>query len=155
MEKNTIYDAFTLNFNNPSFTKMRDTDQFSIYMCKIYCLLGTTQRYIILFTDTDVFRIGTSRKMAEIQWISLQTRNLDENHDIPLHTYQAKRGSILDAEIIRFFSGFDSSDYSCPTIKNLKVTLLHKKNSDSLSYANKGTILSALETYSTIVVLST
>ncbi len=154
MDRTKIYDAFTSNFKNPTFTKMRDTDQFSIYMSKIYCLLGTTQRYIVLFTNIDVYTIGTTREMADILWVSLQTRNLEENHDIPLHTYQAKRGTILDAEIVRSFSGFDASEYSCPTIKNLKVTIIHKKGSDSLSYANKGTILSALETYSTIVLLT-
>jgi hypothetical protein len=147
-----LYNAFIRYFDNPVFTKMKDVDGISMYMCKTYCLLGTVYRYIVLLVAEDSNRLGSTLQMSSIKnWFSLQTRTLEDCHNIPIHNYQAKRGSSLDSEIIRYDVTDIASSYKCSKIPNISVTLLHKKNSDPLSYANKGTVISALETFNTII----
>jgi hypothetical protein len=147
-----IYDAFIRYFDDPILTKMRDTDTLSIYMCKTYCLLGTAYRYIVLLAVSDTNTLGITKRMSEISnWVSIQTRTLEDNHDLKIHNYQAKRGSLLDAEIIRHSITDNASTYRCTKITNISVTLLHRKDFDPLAYASKGTIISALETFNTIV----
>ena len=146
-----MYKAFTVFFNNPLMIKIKDVDRFSMYMIKNYCLLSKECRYIVCLIPKDNNEIGNKQNLSELRWISFQTRTLDSDHDLPPHSYNPIRGGPLDAEIIRIKSDKKSSTYKCNNFP-FTVTLLHTKNSSN-EYVEKGTVVTALETFQTIIAL--
>ena len=48
-EKNSVYNSFSEYFGDPLLTKIKDVEQYSVYMTKIQSMLGTTYRYLIVF----------------------------------------------------------------------------------------------------------
>lgn len=147
-----LYKTFVNYFKNPRLTKFKDNDHYTIYMAKINCLLTNISRYIIVIVDHDNNNIGTTCLLSELHWKSFQTRTLDENHDLPYHTYQPHRGSLLDCEIERIKIEEEGSVYKCDKFP-ITITLLHTKNG-AQGYANKGLVISALETFQTIVCIT-
>lgn len=148
---NTLYENFASYFNYPTMTKMYDSGQHSVYMTKLYCLLSTECRYILAIIPKDTMPIGSKEKLAELQWVCLQTRTLPENHPIPAHGYTPARKGPLLVKIYRTSSTPEASMYKCEDLP-LTVTLLSTKQS-STDYQNEGHIIAALETYQTIITL--
>jgi hypothetical protein len=146
-----MYRAFINFFNNPNMIKIKDVDKFSMYMIKNYCLLSKECRYIVTLIPKDVNPIGNKKKLSELRWVSFQTRTLDAEHDLPPHSYNPTRGGELDVDIIRVKSDKKSSTYKCNKFP-FTVTLLHTKNIEN-EYVEKGTVVTALETFQTIIAL--
>ena len=159
--KNKIYPLFTQYFGDLSMTKIKDVKSgatnFSMYLAKIHCLLSTEHRYVIVFVEGDKLPIGNNELLSNLEWINLQTRSLPENHNLPPQHYRPRRMPELMKKIelsqeqkdssrnesSRTNYIYKSSDYP------LQITLIPRKN--EMEYQNKGTIVSALETYSTII----
>jgi hypothetical protein len=146
----SMYDAFTKYFSDPVMTKIKDVEKYTMYMSKTYCLLSTEYRYIIALVPQDINIIGFKKNLNELRWLSLQTRSLNDNHNLPQHYYVARRGSILDSEIYRIKTEDKASTYKCDRFPII-ITLLHTKGKND--YQDKGIIITALETYQTIIVI--
>ena len=71
-----------------------------------------------------------------------------------MHKYHAKRGTILDAEIFKVSEDVLGSSYKCNQYDTISIKLLNKESNSISAYANKGSIISALETFSTVISLS-
>jgi len=141
-------------FNKPSMTKIKDTyDErekpvYSMYACKLYCLLNRECRYIIAITLYDTLPVGFQTRLSNLNWVSLQTRSLLDNYQIPTHSYEPTRNTPLNCKITRT-KAFDShSEYTC-SLFPVKITLLHTETSKF--YQTEGTIVAALETFQTII----
>ena len=147
-EKDIMYKAFDSYFNSPVLSKIKDINGNSMYMTKTVCLLGNESRYILCFVNQDDLPVGTKEKLSNMRWLSLQTRSLTDTYNVPLHRYQPKRDGPLSAVINRTDVNADVSTYKCETFPIL-VTLLNKKSESD--YQPTGNIISALETYSTII----
>ena len=147
-----IYKAFKEYFQNPVMVKIKDVEGHSMYMCKTYCLLSNECRYIIVFVYQDVFPKSTKEYLGNLKWISLQTRTLPNQHDLPSHNYQSRREGLLNQIIHRFNKNENSSTYKCDTLP-LSITLLNRPNNNN-DYQNKGNIIAAIETYSTIITMN-
>jgi hypothetical protein len=148
--KNHIYESFTEYFNNPVLTKIKNVNGYSVYMVKIHAMLGNAFRYLILFVARDVNITGHSKKMEELEWISLQTRTLEDHHDIKSHTYKPTRITSLSQQINVQTRSETQTTYH--TIEYpLVITLLHTRKNNSHQYQPTGTIVSALETFQTII----
>jgi hypothetical protein len=147
-----IYTMFILYFNNPTMVKVKDTDEHSMYICKLYCLLNRECRYIIVFSDKNNESVGTLEKLENIQWVSLQTRTLPDNYENvnTVHGYQPVAEGDLMAVINRIKVTKETSTYSCQDIPIL-VTLLHTQKNTADTYQAKGTVIHALETFQTII----
>ena len=72
--KDDIYKIFSQYFNDPMMTKMKDDNNLSMYVCRLYCLLNRECRYIIVFTEQTQNTIGTLANLSTLEWVSLQTR---------------------------------------------------------------------------------
>jgi hypothetical protein len=118
----------------------------------MYCLLSTEYRYLIVFVEKDGAFPTNEEKLVNLRWLVLQTRTLSDYHDISSHDYEAKRGGILNAEIIRSTVKNNVPTYKCEKLP-ITISLLHNLNSSS-DYQPKGTVIAALETYQTIVMLN-
>jgi hypothetical protein len=148
--KNHVYEAFTDYFNDPVLTKIKNVNKYTVYMVRIHAMLGNAYRYLVLFVDRDVNMFGTTKNMKELVWISLQTRTLEDHHDLKSHTYQAQLTPPLNQKITIQNQNEKQSTYYSDTFP-LVVTLLHTRKNNSYQYQPTGTIISALETFQTII----
>jgi hypothetical protein len=148
--KNSVYEAFTEYFGNPVLTKIKNVDNYSVYMTRIHAMLGNAFRYLILFVDRDVNMFKTTKNMAELEWISLQTRTLEDRHDLKSHAYNARQMPPLTQKIKIQTQNEQQSTYIAESFP-LVVTLLHTRKNNSFQYQPMGTIVSALETFQTII----
>jgi hypothetical protein len=148
--KNHVYEAFCEYYQNPVLTKIKNVNDFTVYMAKIHSLLGNAYRYLILFVHRDVNITGTEKRMNELDWVSLQTRTLEDHHDLRSHSYQVRMIPDLGQKI-----NIETRDEQKSTYKAEKfpliVTLLHTRKNNSYQYQPTGTIVSALETFQTII----
>jgi len=149
-DKDIMYKAFDSYFNSPVLTKIKNINGNSMYMTKIVCLLGNESRYIICFVIQDDLPVGTMEKLSNMRWLSLQTRSLSDTYNIPSHRYQPKADGPLSVVINRTNISSEASTYKCDSFP-ISVTLLHKKGESD--YQPTGNVISALETYATIITL--
>jgi hypothetical protein len=148
--KNHVYDAFVMYFKDPTLTKIKNVNNYTVYMTKIYSMLGNTYRYLILFVDRDVNNTGTEKSMNELEWVSLQTRTLEDQHDLKPHSYQVRRLPELSNKINIKTRSETESVYDVDGY-NLTLTLLHTRKNNTYQYQPTGTVISALETFQTII----
>jgi hypothetical protein len=148
--KNDVFHTFSEYFGNPMLTKIKNIKEFSVYMVKIHSMLGNAYRYLILFVSLDVNVVGHTKAMIEFEWISLQTRTLEDVHNIKSHKYNVRRMSELTQKIKIQYQNETESVYNSVTYP-LVITLLHTRKNNSYQYQQTGTIVSALETYQTII----
>ena len=148
--KNDIYEAFSKYFENPLMTKTKNVQKYSVYMVKIHALLGNAYRYLILFVDEDFKDIGNTKQMDSIEWVSLQTRTLEEQHRLKQHLYTVSKTPPLNQQIHVKTQDEKQSTYRCDSFP-LIVTLLHTRKNNTYQYQPVGTIISALETFQTII----
>lgn len=147
----SMYDSFTEYFKDPVMTKTKDVEKYSMYICKLYCLLSNECRYIIVFVDNDETPIGNTARLSELQWISLQTRTMPDQYSLISHGYQPRRLESLNKAINRTNITDEYSTYSSPDYP-ITVTLLHTKT--NTQYQPTGTIVAALETFQTIITIN-
>jgi hypothetical protein len=148
--KNHVYKAFTEYFGNPNLTKIKNVNNYSVYMTRIHAMLGNAFRYLILFVDRDVNMFGSTKNMINIEWISLQTRTLEDKHELKPHTYTARQTPPLNQKINIHSRTEEKSIYNAESFP-LVITLLHTRKNNSFQYQPFGTIVSALETFQTII----
>lgn len=147
-----MYSAFVKYFNNPILTKIKNVNNFSVYMTKTHCLLTNECRYIVVFVPEDNMRNGTKESLKTMRWVSIQTRTLEDNHNLDPHGYTAIEQGPLMAKIKRIKNEEESSTYSCEDFP-ITITLLNPHKGSS-SYQDNGTIIAAIETWETTIVLN-
>ena len=148
--KNHVYDAFVDYFNNPTLYKIKNVNEYSMYMVKIHAMLGNAYRYLIVFIPSDFEKVGTKKILQDCEWVSLQTRTLEDHHSIPPHTYPAGLRPPLDQKIKVHNRSMEHSIYKAEKFP-LDITLLHTRKNHLHQYHPTGSIISALETFQTII----
>jgi len=148
--KDMVYPLFVEYFNNPLMSKLKDTEQNSIYISRIHSLLGIEHRYLIVFVFKDRIPLGTQINLSKLPpWISLQTRTLQDEHQVPFHNYIPRRLNGLNQKIALTHKDENQYVYNVDQLP-LIITLL-PKTGGSMEYSNSGQVVNALETYQTIV----
>jgi hypothetical protein len=148
--KEELYKHFDEYFAHPILTKIKDVQNNSIYMVKTTCLLSNFCRYIVAIVEKDLHEINQRIPLSELSWISLQTRTLEDQHQINSHYYQPELKGPLTCSIKREKIENNSSIYSCNDFP-LEIVLLHKKKDIESEYQPTGKLISALETFQTII----
>lgn len=146
-----IYKLLSYYFDNPTLHKIEDKNSHSMYAVKIHSLLGTEYRYIIAITEQDYNPIGTPFPLSNLRWKALQTRTLTENYNVPTVSYNVKRKQPFNTSIELKNRTNTHTEYSSKELP-ITVTLLHKQNL-AHEYPNKGTIVTAIETYYTVITV--
>jgi hypothetical protein len=152
-EKDALYGYFDDYFNHPTMVKIKNVKNLSVYMTKTYCLLTNECRYIVVFVPQDYNSVGTKQELKSLSWLSIQTRTLSDNHDLPSHDHQPRAIGPLNKKIVRIKKTKLASTYRCEGLP-LTVTLLHTKDDTDSEYQQYGNVVSALETYQTIVTIN-
>lgn len=146
--KETVYPLFIEYFNNPKMKKIKNIDTFSMYITKVYSLLGNEFRYIIAFVRKDNLDINKTVPLSELRWISLQTRTLEDNHNTEIHNYLPRRLSNLDKNI--YLIKRDENQYLY-NVKDIPITITLLPKTKNIEYSQNGTVVKAIETYQTII----
>ena len=141
---NTYYDF-------PIMQKMKNEMDKSVYMCRFHSLLLHDHRYLIAVCPIDDSPIGVRTRISDLSWECLQARMLENEDYMSLiqHSYETKRDSVYLMEVSRTLQ---SEDYSVYISSNnqIEITLLNTVK-DKYEYPDKGTLLSCLETFQTII----
>lgn len=148
-----VYRHFDEYFNFPIMFKIKNVGGMSMYMSKLYCLLNKECRYIITFVMEDNNSVHTKIPLKNLEWMSLQTRSMSDDHNLPPHSYQPNAKGPLNKKITRNELNAEASMYDCEDLP-ISVTLLHVEPvENSNEYKKSGTVIIALETFQTIITL--
>jgi hypothetical protein len=146
--KDKVYKSFVKYFNNPIMVKLKDVGNYSMYGVKTNSMLGIEHRYIIIFAFNDKRPVGFKEKLESFQWVSLQTRTLQEDYRTDIHNYVPRRISELDKKID--LKSRDSNQYVY-NVEGLPLTVTLLPKSKNLDYNSNGSLVNAIETFQTII----
>ena len=152
--KQGIYSLFVEYLGNPLMSKTKHGDSGSVNMCRVRCLVRDKDRFIAVVSQPDRNPLGAEFRLSEIDWISLQTRSFNDPEtarSVPSHCYQPRRLQGLDDSIEVVQRNPDGVHYKCDKLP-LKIVLIPRKDDDMYGFVSNGSILNAIETYSTIIV---
>lgn len=152
-DRDVIYPLFTKYFGDLTMTKIKDVGGYSMYAAKIHCLLSTENRYVIIFVKDDKLPMGNLEQLRNFRWETLQTRSLNDNHGIAPQNYKPRRMPELMVPIQLVNKNKKQYEYNCEKYPQLNITMLARKN-DEMEYQPRGTIVTAIETYSTVFTFS-
>lgn len=150
-EKEYVYKLFREYFDHVELQKIRDDNEFSIYMAKLRCLLLNEQRYLVIMTKKDQYPPFYKVSIDDVRWVSLQTRTL-KPETIPqmtLQSYELKRNDVFEETIEIISRTKKISVYKMERLP-ITISLLHVHNQE-YEYPDIGTLNSALETFRTII----
>lgn len=150
VSKETVYGAFVDYFGDIKLSLIKNENGWSIYGARVHSNLNET-RYI--FAITHGFR-QNEVTLNNLDWVSLQTRTSDENHNVPTHTLYLtpQRKELLNDKLTVVNRTNEQTEY----ITNLpiKVRLLHDpKKKNYLQYPDTTLMYNAIETYRCIIEL--
>ena len=108
----------------------------------------------MIFINKDKNIVGKLIPMNSCKWCFLQTRTLEDIHNIKPHSYQTRITPELNHKIKIIKRDDKQSEYECETLP-INITILHTRKDFTYQYQNNGNIINALETYQTIVNFKT
>lgn len=146
-----LYHIFCNYYDDPIMTKIKATETETTFAVEIPSLLLSEKRYLIL---TSKRSYPTDKiAMCNVFWNSLQLRTLPSTTtsfpNVNKHTFTMKREPVYYSKIHIKDRNENISTYSSD-LSGLLVSLLHTKKL-KFEYPNEGSLISALETYQTIV----
>jgi hypothetical protein len=147
--KEYVYQLFTEYYDNMTLRKVKDDDKFSVYMARLQCLLLNEQRYLIAVIPRDQFPPSHQKPLENLRWVSLQIRNLEEEYSIQPQTYNMKRTQDFQRRIKVESRNENVTTYNVQDLP-IKLSLLHTRGQE-YEYPNEGSLISALETFRTII----
>lgn len=151
LDKEKWYDLLSAYFDFPDMVKLRnDGVEYSVYGIQLPCMLLNEKRYLIALCPFDVVSIGKKKPLRDLKWVSLQARALSDEslYSLPVHTYTIKNEQKFSIPITLYHRSKKISTYRDDS--NLEVSLLHQRNIE-YEYPDHGTLVSAIETFQTIL----
>lgn len=157
-----IYNSVSNYYDNFTMTKTANIDNFSVYKAIVECLLCDGVRFIVAIVKNNnnhVSPIGSTEQLSTLKWVSFQTRFAPDdngefsNYNITPqpHNYPDDN-DVLNETIMKNYNVSDDgkNTYNCNTLP-LIVEILKSKEDENIS--DNGTILGALQLYSTVLIL--
>lgn len=145
-DKIRFYQWLSRYYQDPLFQKTEDSPDFSIYRVRLLSLLNE-YRYLVVFVLRDSRPIGHTCRLSELSWFNFQARVLDDYQDIVTHEHTIRQDHdfrILLKQRYEEYTSYSAIEF--PVI----VSLLHK-HKNLYEYPDQGTMISALETFQTIL----
>jgi hypothetical protein len=127
-----------------------DGVEYSVYGVQLPCMLLNEKRYLIALCPFDVVSIGRKKSLKDLKWVSLQARALSDEslYSLPVHSYSIKNEHKYLVPLHIYHRSQKISTYR--DTSNLEVSLLHQRNTE-YEYPDHGTLVSAIETFQTIL----
>lgn len=144
-----VYNYFVNYFGNPLMQKIKNLNGgYTMYCCKIKSMLTKDKKYIFLVINSQNTPDSEQAHLSDIIWDILQTRTIEENYSVPVHSYQIKPSPPHPIKV--FEKNDDAYKYTCHTFSNIIVSLMFTKNQTRV-YGDRGDLGLAIETYNTVV----
>ena len=155
-DKQRIYTDVANYFGNTVLTKLSSIPRrtpIGVYYARIGCLLCDDNQYIVALVEGDNTPIGNTEMLSDLKWISFQTRMLDKlpnNSTLSSREFKSvlSRDTTLTDKIQLQERRQDRCVYHS-THYPVQIELLIEKENDT--YAESGTIRSALDTYACVI----
>jgi len=157
-ERSNVQNGMVEYFGDLVVTKCKEIPEthnssaYSVYYARIGCLLCIDDRYIVVIVEGKSFPVGHQTYLSSLNWMSFQTRTIEKApRDLKTQTTKPADSKIstVIASKIKLSEKRDDRYVYFTDSAPVKVELLFTKNDDS--YAEFGTIQSALETYNCVV----
>ena len=138
---------------HPLVTKVGYTDNSSLYACKLPSMIQNEYKYLLFEVNFDVWNIGHEEKIKNIKWVRMQTAKFNT----PKFKLKKEHYYSVDSDNNEFTIFLENrSEESCNyqingVDKNVKVVIKNKKG--KYDHVPQMTLTSALETFSTTVIL--
>ncbi len=139
----------THHYNNEDF------GVFGIYKARITTLTTNGEKFIVAFVENDTHQIGTQKLLSSLKWSNFQARETFDMRkefngiDLQPQSYSSETTSSLLKDKIQLVKktkqGYIYRTENLP----IKIELLFTNENDF--YASTGTILSAIDIFSTII----
>ena len=153
---NLAHDKFrnliTEYYGNPTLVKIKQADNESIYIAKVNSHLLTDRQYIIATCKKDKLPLGKIKKLKNLEWIAFQTRYL-KNSDVISFTYNTPTDEKFNIPLTLIKREKKITTYKSESDYPIIVSLLHDTE-NLYQYPNIGTLITALETFKTIVTFN-
>lgn len=158
--KQYIKESLANYFQDPVLYKIPSKNPeigMDMYAIRIESFLLKERRFLIVLVARDpTVPYGHPTRLSGLEWTVLQTRHLSEEDDaldrLPAVQYEVRR-TLFDGYVLRAEdSTEDITSYRVEPSLPLRVHLLHRKKG-RFEYADAGTILSAIETYQTLLCI--
>lgn len=147
-----IYSMLDEYFESPRLQKTRDQDAVSIYMVRIQSLLASPeQRYVVVSVPRDSHAVGTLVPLAELKWLSLQTRMLSNvDHALHRHSYMPKYSKKFNAKLALIQRYPNRSEYRFD--EKCVMALMHSNPNQSMEFTDTVVFSGSVELYRTVFV---
>ena len=153
-ERTNVRNSLVEYFGDMIMTKVRNISpdintSYSLYYARVGCLLCIDDRYIIVIIKDNMLPIGHQSYLSALEWISFQTRTIDKPiPGLKTQTTRSKMNNIVASKIKLIDKKSDRYVYFTED-EPIKIELLFTKQDES--YAEFGTIQSALDTYNCVI----
>lgn len=151
--KLSIYNFFSYYFDNPQMRRIREVNGMVLFGCRIPTHMTVNSKYIIATIESSRAPRGDMVTLDQIDWVSLQTRILEDKYQVPVHKYTDKTDNQSMAPIKVFEKSDSMFKYSCESMPGLVIALLFSK-SQTRVYADSGNLKTAIETYNTVFTVN-
>lgn len=164
LERSVIRTNISKYFGDIILTKtlekqVSENETISIFHAKVGCMLCLDNRYLVVITSNDRSRVGDKRNLSEVAWTSFQTRTIPDFNLNSNPLIKGLKSQNITQMITQTLSDsirlnekkLDRCTYFANTLP-LKIELLFTEESNS--YAERGTIQSALDTYNCVINFS-
>jgi hypothetical protein len=148
-KKIQMRDVISKYFGNAVMTKMKENNSFSIYYARIGCLLCLENRYIVVVLQNDDSPIGTTIELSEMEWISFQTRTIENpNFKIKPKDIKSETDPMINCQVEKISDESDRTVYISYDFP-IKLELLKENESDV--HRERGTLKTALDSYNCVL----
>ena len=149
MQRMDVYNYFVNYFGNPLMKKIKNLNGgYTMYCCKIKSMLTKDKKYIFVIINPQQTPDLEELYLQDIYWDIIQTRMIEDHHNVPVHSYQIKPS--VPHPIKVFEKNDDAYKYTCQKFPNIIVNLMFTKNQTRV-YGDRGDLGLAVETYNTII----
>lgn len=155
-----IYRTITDYFQDPVLVKTRTkshVDGMDMYVGQSVSYLLKERRFLlVMVTRADDIPYGTASRLSRLMWKTLQTRVIVDDDEFidPVRefSYDVRREAFHGYTLSRVDTTDDWTQYRVDPYLPLTVFLFHKKKG-AFEYSPTGTLVAALETFQTLLVL--
>jgi hypothetical protein len=147
MIKQDIYNSIVEYYGDVIFTKLNskatsDGNFYGLYYCKVGCMLCIDNRYLLAIVKEEIdVPIGTHIYLSNLNWISFQSRSIDEFDTVNPYNIKIKqqgvknnRNTITDIEMRLIDEQNDRVIYECSENYPITVDIMKKKSKEKNIY---------------------
>jgi len=149
LKKDKFRNLLVKYYNNPNLEKTKNTETQSIYMAIINTNLLSNKQYIVVTCLRDNNKISTIKSLANLKWSSFQTRLMDSINIISFN-HIPSNNDIFNIFLTVVNRSEKITNYSTKKYP-IQISVLHD-NINLFEYPNTSNLISALETFKTIII---